>query len=94
MFRIYSMINFNHKAANKDDIRKLLFTNPNSISGMDKVKLYFFVEHLSALVTVHCAWDNPRLHSGSPPMYVLWQRRDTSSPLVSALTDQSTINRA
>ncbi|KAK4881396.1 hypothetical protein RN001_004715 [Aquatica leii] len=51
------------------------------------------IEHLSAQVTVQCVWDNPRLHAEGPPMYVLYQRRETSSPLVSALTDQTTISR-
>ncbi|KAF5279524.1 hypothetical protein FQR65_LT03346 [Abscondita terminalis] len=51
------------------------------------------IEHLSAQVTVQCVWDNPRLHAEGPPMYILYQRRETSSPLVSALTDQTTISR-
>ncbi|XP_031337524.1 DENN domain-containing protein Crag-like isoform X3 [Photinus pyralis] len=50
-------------------------------------------EHLSAQVTVLCVWDNPRLHAEGPPMYILYQRREMSSPLVSALTDQTTISR-
>ncbi|KAF5299327.1 hypothetical protein FQA39_LY02500 [Lamprigera yunnana] len=51
------------------------------------------VEHFSAQVNVQCVWDNPRLHAEGPPMYILHQRRDNSSALVSALTDQTTISR-
>ncbi|XP_025833553.1 C-myc promoter-binding protein isoform X2 [Agrilus planipennis] len=51
------------------------------------------IEHLTAQVSVRCIWDDPRLHGENIPMYILWARRDTASPLVSALTDTSTISR-
>lgn len=47
-------------------------------------------------VSVHCLWDNPRLHSeAGPAMYMLWRQNQPSSPLLKALlTDQTSINRA
>ncbi|XP_058454899.1 DENN domain-containing protein Crag isoform X2 [Malaya genurostris] len=47
-------------------------------------------------VSVHCLWDNPRLHSeAGPAMYMLWRQNQPASPLLKALlTDQTSINRA
>ncbi|XP_055601760.1 DENN domain-containing protein Crag-like isoform X1 [Uranotaenia lowii] len=47
-------------------------------------------------VSVHCLWDNPRLHSeAGPAMYMLWTQNQPASPLLKALlTDQTSINRA
>ncbi|XP_049530518.1 DENN domain-containing protein Crag isoform X1 [Anopheles darlingi] len=46
-------------------------------------------------VTVHCLWDNPRLHSeAGPAMYMLWRQNQPDSTLLKALlTDQTSINR-
>ncbi|XP_065083443.1 DENN domain-containing protein Crag isoform X2 [Ochlerotatus camptorhynchus] len=56
------------------------------------------VDPLSNLktVSVHCLWDNPRLHSeAGPAMYMLWRQNQPASPLLKALlTDQTSINRA
>ncbi|XP_055635236.1 DENN domain-containing protein Crag isoform X1 [Toxorhynchites rutilus septentrionalis] len=56
------------------------------------------VDPLSTLktVSVHCLWDNPRLHSeAGPAMYMLWRQNQPASPLLKALlTDQTSINRA
>lgn len=47
-------------------------------------------------VSVHCLWDNQRLHSeAGPAMYMLWRQNQPASPLLKALlTDQTSINRA
>ncbi|XP_038115190.1 DENN domain-containing protein Crag isoform X2 [Culex quinquefasciatus] len=56
------------------------------------------VDPLSTLknVSVHCLWDNQRLHSeAGPAMYMLWRQNQPASPLLKALlTDQTSINRA
>jgi hypothetical protein len=55
------------------------------------------VDPLSTLktVSVQCLWDNPRLHSDSSSLYMLWKQTQPSSPLLKALlTDQTYLNRA
>lgn len=46
-------------------------------------------------VCVQCLWDNPRLHTDSTSLYMLWKQTQPSSPLLKALlTDQTYLNRA
>lgn len=39
---------------------------------------------MAAQVSLRCFWDDPSLHPESPPMYILWQLRDTSQINVGA----------
>lgn len=32
---------------------------------------------MAAQVTLKCYWDDPKLHSEGPPMYILWKLRDS-----------------
>lgn len=51
-----------------------------------------FLEHFETPVRVKCMWDDPRLHIEGPPLYVLWQKRD-SLPANNALTDPNPFNK-
>lgn len=45
-------------------------------------------------VAIQCLWDNPRLHTDSTSLYMLWKQTQPSSPLLKALlTDQTYLNR-
>lgn len=68
--------------ADKDEARKLNFCfcrcrKVQSCLTVDGV--VSFSEQLAAQVCVKCMWDEPRLYSERPPMYVLWKLRDTST---------------
>ncbi|CAH0553707.1 unnamed protein product [Brassicogethes aeneus] len=41
------------------------------------------LERLAAKVNVRCLWDDPKLHSGVPPMYVIWQKLHETSQSIS-----------
>lgn len=46
-------------------------------------------------VCVQCLWDNPRFHTDSTFLYMLWKQSTPSSPLLKALlTEQTYLNRA
>lgn len=46
-------------------------------------------------VCVQCLWDNPRFHTDSTFLYILWKQTTPSSPLLKALlTEQTYLNRA
>lgn len=69
--------------------------NIYSFQGIES-DLSFFVLFLDRVgsVGIQCLWDDPRLHGESVPMYLLWDKRESSSPLISALlTDQVSIGK-
>lgn len=45
-------------------------------------------------VAIQCLWDNPRLHTDSTSLYMLWKQIQPASPLLKALlTDQTYLTR-
>lgn len=61
--------------------------------GVESDLFFLFLDRVGS-VGIQCLWDDPRLHGESVPMYLLWDKRESSSPLISALlTDQVSIGK-
>lgn len=61
--------------------------------GVESDFFFLFLDRVGS-VGIQCLWDDPRLHGESVPMYLLWDKRESSSPLISALlTDQVSIGK-
>lgn len=56
------------------------------------VLCFSFLEHFETPVCVKCMWDDPRLHIEGPPLYILWQKRD-SLPQSNSLIDSNPFNK-
>ncbi|GLV31716.1 Calmodulin-binding protein related to a Rab3 GDP/GTP exchange protein [Carabus blaptoides fortunei] len=86
------LVEENEKSTEKNDGNSTMILVENGTDPLTQELVS--AERSSAQVAVRCIWDDPRLHGEGPPMYLLWHRRDTASPLLSALlTDQTNISK-